>query len=30
MAFLSAFYILVFWWRKWPWKVLWVTLVVGC
>lgn len=29
MVFLSAFYILVFWWRKWPWKVLLITLFVG-
>ncbi len=29
MVFLSAFYVLVFWWRKWPWRVLLVTLVVG-
>lgn len=29
MVFLSAFYALVFWWRKWPWKVLLITVVVG-
>ncbi len=29
MVFLSIFYALVFWWRKWPWKVLLVTLIIG-
>ncbi len=29
LVFLSAFYVLVFWWRKWPWKVLLVTVAAG-
>ena len=29
MVFLTAFFILVFWWRRWPWKVLVVSAIVG-
>jgi hypothetical protein len=29
LVFLSAFYVLVFWWRKWPWKVLLATVAAG-
>ncbi|MBN1886998.1 MAG: glycosyltransferase family 39 protein [Thermoflexales bacterium] len=29
LVFLSAFYVLVFWWRRWPWKVLLTTVAAG-
>jgi len=29
MVFLTAFFILIFWWRKWPWKILSVSTLVG-